>query len=113
MNITLIIGWVLSFGLVVFGIVFDTKKGINFGAMSNFIEIQSLAITVGGTIGCLVASFPMSYLKNLGKRIESRLNQKSTIPKSISNRLSSMRKWRVQKACWRWKKARTNAPIRL
>ncbi|MCI5579172.1 MAG: MotA/TolQ/ExbB proton channel family protein [Oscillospiraceae bacterium] len=81
MNITLIIGWVLSFGLVVFGIVFDTKKGINFGAMSNFIEIQSLAITVGGTIGCLVASFPMSYLKNLGKRIGIAFKPKKYDPK--------------------------------
>ena len=81
MNITLIIGWVLSFGLVVFGIVFDTKKGINFGAMSNFIEIQSLAITVGGTIGCLVASFPMSYLKNLGKRFAIAFKPKKYDPK--------------------------------
>ena len=81
MNITLIIGWVLSFGLVVFGIIFDTKKGINFGAMSNFIEIQSLAITVGGTIGCLVASFPMSYLKNLGKRIGIAFKPKKYDPK--------------------------------
>lgn len=81
MNITLIIGWVLSFGLVVFGIVFDTKKGINFGSMSNFIEIQSLAITVGGTIGCLVASFPMSYLKNLGKRFAIAFKPKKYDPK--------------------------------
>ena len=70
MNLTLIIGWVLSLGLVVFGIVVDMSSGfsVNIGAMSNFIEIQSLAITVGGTIGCLVASFPMSYLGKLGKR---------------------------------------------
>lgn len=68
MNLTLIIGWVLSFGLVVFGIVF-TDKGLNFGNMMSFIEVQSLAITVGGTIGCLVASFPGSYLKKLGKRM--------------------------------------------
>lgn len=67
MNLSLIIGWVLSFGLVVFGIVF-TDKGLNFGNMMGFIEVQSLAITVGGTIGCLVASFPMSYLKGIGKR---------------------------------------------
>lgn len=70
MNLTLIIGWVLSFGLVIFGIVVDMSSGfsISMDSMSNFIEIQSLAITVGGTIGCLVASFPMSYLKGLGKR---------------------------------------------
>lgn len=70
MNLTLIIGWVLSFGLVVFGIVVNLDGGfsVEIGNMGRFIEIQSLAITIGGTIGCLVASFPMSYLGKLGKR---------------------------------------------
>ncbi|MDE6731969.1 MAG: motility protein A [Oscillospiraceae bacterium] len=70
MNLSLIIGWVLSLGLVVFGIVVDMSTGfeVNFGAFGNFVDVQSLAITVGGTIGCLVASFPMSYLKGIGKR---------------------------------------------
>ena len=71
MNLTLIIGWVLSFGLVIFGIVVDLKDGFSvaFGNMGRFIDVQSLAITIGGTIGCLVASFPMSYLGKLGKRL--------------------------------------------
>lgn len=80
MNLSLIIGWVLAFGLVVFGIVFDTEKGINFGAMMNFIEVQSLAITVGGTIGCLVASFPLSYLKGVGKRLGMAIKPKKYDP---------------------------------
>lgn len=79
MNLSLIIGWVLSFGLVVFGIVF-TDKGLNFGNMMGFIEAQSLAITVGGTIGCLVASFPMSYLKGIGKRFGIALKPKKYDP---------------------------------
>lgn len=71
MNLTLIIGWVVSFGLVIFGIVVDMSNGgfkVNFGSFGNFVDVQSLAITVGGTIGCLVASFPGSYLKGIGKR---------------------------------------------
>lgn len=70
MNLSLIIGWVIAFGMVVFGIVFDVDTGINFDAFINFIDVPSLAITIGGTIGCLVASFPLSYLGGLGKRMK-------------------------------------------
>lgn len=60
MNITIIIGWVLAFGLTVFGIV-------SGGDMSNFIDPASIFITVGGTLGGLIASFPMSTLAALPK----------------------------------------------
>lgn len=86
MNLSLIIGWVLSFGLVVFGIVF-TDKGLNFGNMMGFIEAQSLAITVGGTVGCLVASFPMSYLGKLGKRFGIALKPKKYDPKKYIDQI--------------------------
>lgn len=70
MNLSLIIGWIVGFGMVVFGIVFDAKTvSFNFGSFMNFVEVQSLAITIGGTIGCLIASFPMSYLKGVGRRM--------------------------------------------
>lgn len=70
MNISLIIGWVVAFGMVVFGIIFNKDTGIDFGAFVNFVDIPSLAITVGGTIGCLFASFPMSYLAKLPKTLK-------------------------------------------
>ena len=53
MNITIIIGWVLAFGIM------------NGGQFSYFVDIPSLAITVGGTLGGLIASFPLSTLKSL------------------------------------------------
>lgn len=85
MNISLIIGWVVAFGLVLFGIFFQ-DGAIVPGNMMNFIEISSLAITVGGTIGCLIASFPMSYLKGLGKRFMIALKPKKYDPtKYIAN----------------------------
>ncbi len=62
MNITIIIGWVISFGLVIFGI-------FNGGQIGWFIDVPSLAITVGGTIGCLIGSFPLSYLAKVPKTI--------------------------------------------
>ncbi len=63
MNISLIVGWVISFGLVVFGI-------FNGGQIDSFIEAASLAITVGGTIGCLIASFPLSYLAKVPGKLK-------------------------------------------
>ena len=60
MNITLIIGWVIALGLVVFGI-------LQGGTFDMFIDIPSLAITVGGTIGVLVAMSPLSFLKKIPK----------------------------------------------
>lgn len=90
MNLTLIIGWVVSFGLVIFGIVVDMGGGgfkVNFGAFGNFVDVQSLAITVGGTIGCLVASFPGSYLKGLGKRFGIALKPPKYDPKKYIDQI--------------------------
>lgn len=60
MNITLIIGTVIAIGLIVFGI-------FNGGTMGMFIDPASLAITVGGTFGILIAISPLSFLKKLPK----------------------------------------------
>ncbi len=58
MNITIIIGWIVAFGLVVYGIY-------SGGNIEWFIDMPSVMITFGGTIGCLIASFPPSYLAKL------------------------------------------------
>lgn len=63
MNITIIIGWVLAFGLTIFGI-------FNGGNINNFIDVASIAITVGGTFGGLIASFPLSTLKAIPKLLK-------------------------------------------
>lgn len=60
MNITIIIGWAISLGLVCFGI-------LNGGTFAWFIDPPSIMITVGGTFGVLIAMFPLSTLKNLPK----------------------------------------------
>lgn len=62
MNISLIVGWVLAFGLIIWGIM-------SGGNISSFLEAQSLAITGGGAIACLIASFPVSYLAGVPKKI--------------------------------------------
>lgn len=60
MNITLIVGWVVAFGLTVFGI-------LSGGKLSDFWDPASVAIVVGGTIGAVIANFPLSTLKKAGK----------------------------------------------
>lgn len=71
----------MAFALVIFGIIFDTKTmSISMGNLMNFVDVQSLLITVGGTIGCLIASFPMSYLKGIGKRLGMAIKPKKYDP---------------------------------
>ena len=60
MNITLIIGWVVSIALVVFGI-------LQGGTFDMFIDVPSLAITLGGSFGVLIAMSPLSLLKTVPK----------------------------------------------
>ena len=75
MNITIIIGWVISFGLVFFGI-------FNGGQIGWFIDPTSLAITVGGTIGCLIGSFPLSYMASVPKTLKIAILPKKFKPES-------------------------------
>ncbi|MBP5605823.1 MAG: motility protein A [Ruminiclostridium sp.] len=60
MNITILIGWVVSIGLILYGI-------FSGGELGWFIDIPSLMITVGGTFGVLIAISPLSLLKQVPK----------------------------------------------
>jgi len=64
LNFTIIVGWVIAWGMVVFGIL-NGGSGINI-----FINVPSIAITVGGTVGVLIASFPLTTLINIPKVIK-------------------------------------------
>lgn len=74
MNITIIVGWVIAFALVVYGIIGGG------GDMVNFIDVGSLAITVGGGIACLIASYPLSYLAGIPKKFVMAFVQKKYSP---------------------------------
>lgn len=63
MNLSIIIGWVMCFGMVIFGI-------FQGGEILWFFDPSSLLITVGGTFGCLIASYPMSYLAGVPKKFK-------------------------------------------
>lgn len=62
MNLALIIGMVIAFGMTVFGMV-------SGGEIAWFWDLPSVAIVFGGTVGAVIANYPMSTLKNLGKLI--------------------------------------------
>jgi len=55
-DIATIIGLVVSFGLMIFGMV---AGDAGFAAINYFIDVQSALITFGGALGCLFASFPI------------------------------------------------------
>lgn len=63
MNISGIIGLVLAFGLIVWGIM-------SGGELSGFIDPPSIAIVVGGTIGALIFNYPVSVLTKIPKMLQ-------------------------------------------
>ncbi len=69
MDIVSIVGSLLAPLLIVFGMVFSATDGIDFTKMGNFVDVQSLAITIGGTIACLMLSFPASSFGKILKHI--------------------------------------------
>lgn len=68
MNITILLGIVIGFGMTLFGITQN-------GEINNFVEVASLAIVLGGTIGAVVASYPMEDLKKLPTLIKLALKK--------------------------------------
>ena len=66
MDIATLIGIIAGICLVFFGIVFDEATGINIGALTGFIDIPSVIITIGGTLSALLTSYKLKdYINNL------------------------------------------------
>lgn len=63
MNISGIIGLVLAFGLIVWGIM-------SGGDLMGFWDPASVAIVVGGTIGAVIFTFPLSTLAKIPKMLK-------------------------------------------
>lgn len=73
-DIMSIIGIILAFGMIVFGIVFGkntetNKYEVNFETMGNFIDIPSIIIVIGGVIACLLFAFPISQIAKVPKHL--------------------------------------------
>lgn len=61
MDITTILGIILGFVVIVFGIGLDK--------IGNFWDPDSIIIVVGGTLCAVLASYPLKALKNIGKHM--------------------------------------------
>jgi chemotaxis protein MotA len=72
MNITFIIGSVIAWGMIIFGIIEGaTGAGIPvLTGLEYFGNPAGVAIVMGGTFAALVASYPMSTLKMIPKYIK-------------------------------------------
>ena len=72
MDISTIIGTVIGFVLMIWG--------IGLGSIGNFIDKQSAIIVIGGTIAALIASYPFSILKQIPKHFKIMLDERRFDP---------------------------------
>lgn len=71
MNLSIILGIVVGFGMAVYGM-------LNGGEIMNFVDVGSLAIVAGGTIGAIIASYPMQDLKKIPTLLGLALKKSNT-----------------------------------
>lgn len=83
MDLTSIIGLVGGLVLIIFG-------GIGIGSIGNFVDMQSVAIVVGGTLAAVVASYPFSLLKTVGKHFKLLISAKRYNKEELINMLVEM-----------------------
>ena len=71
MDIMSILGFILAVVLVLFGMTFDQEAmKLVLHNLRAFIDIPSMAITLGGTIGVMMLSFPSGAFKKIGKHLK-------------------------------------------
>lgn len=71
MDVMSILGFILAVVLVIFGMTFDQESmKIVLNNLRAFIDVPSIAITIGGTIGVMMLSFPSEAFKKIGKHIK-------------------------------------------
>jgi len=86
MNLTYIIGVVVSFVVIVFGMVTKLELiggfsfGIDFMKLLNFVDVASIFIVIGCTLAVVVASFPAKMLKQIPRHMKIILNTKKNNP---------------------------------
>jgi chemotaxis protein MotA len=72
-DIMSIVGVLLAFGLMVFGIMCSKKEGGGYEfvttTLKRFFDLPSIIIVVGGVIACLMFSFPISQFAKIPKHL--------------------------------------------
>ena len=69
MDITSLVGYLLGVLVILFGILWG-EGGIMWANMSNFIDVNSIIITVGGVIVGLLCSYPLDFFPKIPKHIK-------------------------------------------
>lgn len=80
MDITSILGIILGFIFILFGI-------LESGNIHYFIDTPSMLIVFGGTVGAILASFPFSLLKGIGKHFVIICSKKRYNPEPVIDKL--------------------------
>lgn len=85
MNITYIVGLVIAFVVMIFGMVtkvdlLNMEFAVKFEQIVNFFDASSILITIGCTLAMVVASFPAEILSSIPKHIGIALNTKRFDP---------------------------------
>jgi len=71
MDFMSVLGFLLAVGLVIFGMAFDQEAmRMVFSNVRAFLDVPSMAITIGGTIGVMMISFPAGAFKKIGKHLK-------------------------------------------
>lgn len=67
MDISTILGILLSFGVMVFGIIVDLSNGFKVvpGNLGNFFDISSVIIVIIGTFTCIITAFPFNQIAKM------------------------------------------------
>ena len=91
MNLTYIIGLVVSLAVMIVGMMFGTNEAGNMTLLPpqiiNFFDASSVFIVIGCTFAIIVASFPPSQLKAIPKHIKTLMNTKRYNPLSVIDEL--------------------------
>ena len=71
MDVLSILGFILAVGLVMFGMTFDQESmRIVYHNLKAFLDVPSMAITIGGTIGVMMISFPAGAFRKIGSHLK-------------------------------------------
>ncbi len=79
MDVSTFLGMIITFGLIVFGII-SGKTGVSLDKMINFFDPASIYITVGGTFAILISCYPFSTLLKIPSHFAILLGLKKNNP---------------------------------
>jgi len=92
MDIISLAGLVFAFAMFILAFVMEASHGgpLNFAAVSDLIQPTAAMIVLGGTLGAVLFSFPISTLKKAGKAVKMAISNNQIDQLAIIERLSEL-----------------------